>query len=140
MKFHPSSHILTSWIIRWSGLILVIPSSPYFLHPIASDLCNFAPMLPFPRDGKTEKLFSKSLTKAILCPDFPVAHTPHTYTFFPYTFPEQFIQGASESKKWYMEHRLLDKGEELKKNFLKHTFCGANGNLLLHWKKKIEQA
>ena len=51
MKFHPSSHFLTPWIIRWSGLILVIPFSPYFLHPIASDLCNFAPMLTFPREG-----------------------------------------------------------------------------------------
>lgn len=35
-----------------------------------------------------------------------------------------------------MEHRLLDKGEELNKFFLKHTFCGVNGNLFLHWKKK----
>lgn len=51
MKFHPSSHFLTPWIIRWSGLILVIPFSPSFLHPIASDLCNFAPMLTFPREG-----------------------------------------------------------------------------------------
>lgn len=51
MKFHPSSHFLTSWIIRWSGLIPVIPSSLYFLHAIASVLCNFLPMLTFPREG-----------------------------------------------------------------------------------------
>lgn len=32
-----------------------------------------------------------------------------------------------------MEHRLLDKGEELEKFFfLKHTFGGVNGNLFVH--------
>ena len=95
----------------------------------------YAHDIQWTKDGKTEKLFSKPLPKAILWPDFPVAQTPHTHTFSPYTFPEQFIQGASESKEWYMEHRLLNKGEELEKFFGSIHFVGLMGICSLTKKK-----
>lgn len=63
----PSSHFWTSWIIRWSGLILA--ALPHFIFSTSTSfsLCNFLPMLTFPREGnrfdptvQVSSYFSKS--------------------------------------------------------------------------------